>query len=48
MQDTVAMHMTSPAISILAGSTIQQAGDLMLAKKIRRLPVVDENGFPIG
>lgn len=46
--ETVKQHMTSPAITIKVGAAVQEAADLMLAKKIRRLPVVDEEGFPVG
>lgn len=48
MQDTVATHMTSPAICVDQNSTVQAAADLMLSKKIRRLPVVDELGQAVG
>lgn len=48
MQDTVSQHMTSPAIVVQQNSTVQAAADLMLGKKIRRLPVVDEQGQAVG
>lgn len=48
MKALVEKHMTSPAITISRAASVQEAADLMLAKKIRRLPVVDENGFPCG
>ncbi|GAX83680.1 hypothetical protein CEUSTIGMA_g11105.t1 [Chlamydomonas eustigma] len=48
MKDTVAQHMTVPAITVSKNSSVQQAADLMLQLKIRRLPVVDEDGFCIG
>lgn len=48
MADTVAVHMTSPAIVIEQNSTVRNAADLMLASNIRRLPVVDDQGLPVG
>lgn len=48
MEDLVSKHMTTPAIVVPRTATVQDTADLMLAKKIRRLPVVDENGFPVG
>jgi len=40
--------MTSPAITVNVNSSVQDAADLMLGSNIRRLPVVDEEGFPLG
>ncbi|KAG1675367.1 hypothetical protein FOA52_012286 [Chlamydomonas sp. UWO 241] len=48
MADTVSMHMTSPAIVIEQNSPVRVAADLMLANNIRRLPVVDDQGLPVG
>mmetsp|Transcript_21371 Transcript_21371/g.46741 ORF Transcript_21371/g.46741 Transcript_21371/m.46741 type:complete len:400 (+) Transcript_21371:151-1350(+) len=48
MTDTVSQHMTAPAIVVPRTATVQQAADLMLGRKIRRLPVVDEEGYPVG
>jgi len=48
MKDSVAQHMTVPAITVSKNSSVQQAADLMLQLKIRRLPVVDEEGLCIG
>ena len=45
---TVGSQMTTPAITILASASVQEAADLMLSKKIRRLPVVDDEGYPVG
>lgn len=41
-------HMTKPALTIAANTPVKEAADLMLQKKIRRLPVVDANGAIIG
>jgi CBS domain-containing protein len=40
--------MTKPAITIKVGTPVRKAADLMLKKKIRRLPVVDKEGVPLG
>ena len=48
MEDKVSQHMTSPAIVVQQTSSVQAAADLMLGKKIRRLPVVDDLGNPVG
>ena len=48
MLDVVSLHMTSPAIVVSMNASVQQAADLMLGSKIRRLPVVDAQGFPVG
>ncbi len=44
----VGQHMTSPAITINEQASVQEAADLMLKHKIRRLPVVDDLGRPVG
>ena len=44
----VSQHMTSPAIVVEASTPVQAAADLMLSRKIRRLPVVDAQGRPVG
>eukprot|EP00199_Chlamydomonas_sp_CCMP681_P001981 CAMPEP_0119107482 /NCGR_PEP_ID=MMETSP1180-20130426/10462_1 /TAXON_ID=3052 ORGANISM="Chlamydomonas cf sp, Strain CCMP681" /NCGR_SAMPLE_ID=MMETSP1180 /ASSEMBLY_ACC=CAM_ASM_000741 /LENGTH=348 /DNA_ID=CAMNT_0007092977 /DNA_START=181 /DNA_END=1224 /DNA_ORIENTATION=- len=48
LQDLVSKHMTCPAVTIQSTAAVQDAADLMLRLKIRRLPVVDENSLPIG
>ncbi len=44
----VRQHMTTPALTVGVSATVQEAAELMLKKKIRRLPVVDDQGFPVG
>jgi len=44
----VGKRMSSPAITVTPGTSMQEALDLMNAKNIRRLPVVDKNGNLIG
>lgn len=48
LSDTVAQHMTTPAVTILKNTTVQEAADLMVSKRYRRLPVVDETGRCVG
>ena len=48
MTQLVKSNMTSPAITILNTATVQEAADLMLRHKIRRLPVVNELDEPLG
>jgi len=48
LREKVEEHMTKPAITIKAGTPVRKAADLMLKKKIRRLPVVDSDGKPLG
>jgi len=48
LEDPVSKHMTAPAITLPVTASVQEAADLMLSKKIRRLPVVDSDGFPVG
>jgi signal-transduction protein with cAMP-binding, CBS, and nucleotidyltransferase domain len=40
--------MTSPVLSVNMGSKANEAMHMMLEKHIRHLPVVDENGKPLG
>jgi hypothetical protein len=48
LQEPVSSHMTTPAVTISVNAGVQEAADLMLARKIRRLPVVDDSGYPVG
>jgi len=48
LQDKVKAHMTSPAITITLDTPVKDAGAIMLKEKIRRLPVVDAEGKPLG
>jgi CBS domain-containing protein len=48
LQQKVKAHMTSPAITITPDAPVADAGALMLKEKIRRLPVVDAEGKPLG
>lgn len=48
MLQKVKQHMTSPALTIRPTTSVQEAADLMLSKNIRRLPVVDKAGKPVG
>ena len=45
---TAAGLMTSPAVTIGPDETVEQAARLMCARKVKRLPVVDPAGRPIG
>ena len=40
--------MTRPAVVITEDSKLTEAVDLMLGKKVKRLPVVNENGLLTG
>lgn len=46
--DLVERHMTSPAISVTPETELSEAALLMCQKHIHRLPVVDQEGRPIG
>lgn len=46
--ETVANLMTSPALTLRADTPIQNAVDLMEARRIRHIPVVDEADHIIG
>jgi len=48
MKERVSKHMTSPAITLPVTASVQEAADVMLEKKIRRLPIVDAEGQPVG
>lgn len=48
MRDTVGQHMTSPPITVTPQAEISEAANLMLEKKIHRLPVVEEGGLLVG
>lgn len=48
MADRVRKHMTAPALTIALRATVQDAANLMMQKGIRRLPVVDADGRPLG
>ena len=45
---TAADLMTSPAVTVGPGETVERAARLMYDRKIKRLPVVDPAGRPIG
>jgi len=45
---TAADLMTSPAVTIGPGDTVEHAARLMYDRKVKRLPVVDQRGRPIG
>jgi len=45
---TAADLMTSPAVTIGPGETVERAARLMYDRKVKRLPVVDQAGRPIG
>jgi CBS domain-containing protein len=40
--------MTSPAVTVTPDDTIERAAQLMYTRKVKRLPVVDENGNLVG
>jgi CBS domain-containing protein len=40
--------MTSPAVTVTPDDTIERAAQLMYTRKVKRLPVVDENGHLVG
>jgi len=44
---TAGQAMTSPALTVEAGDTLQQAAELMASRRVNRLPVV-ENGRLVG
>lgn len=48
LSDKVAKHMTAPAITVPLRATVEEAADIMLQYGIRRLPVVDDAGRPLG
>ncbi len=48
MSETVGQHMSSPPIVVQPGTATGEAAAIMMAKKIHRLPVVDEEGHFIG
>lgn len=48
MLEKVQKHMTSPALTVRPSTSVQEAANLMLSKNIRRLPVVDKDGKPVG
>lgn len=48
LTDLVEVHMSKPAIVISESASVQEAADLMISKKIRRLPVVNDAGVPVG
>jgi len=45
---TAADLMTSPAVTVGPGDTVEHAARLMCDRKVKRLPVVDQRGRPIG
>lgn len=46
--ELVGSTMSTPAITITKSAPISEAAAIMLAKTIRRLPVVDADNYPIG
>ncbi len=46
--DTVRMWMSSPAITTLHSTTLPDVRHLMQTRRIRRIPVVDEQGVLVG
>lgn len=46
--DTVASHMSSPALTIVASTQIVEAAALMLKHDVHRLPVTDASGNMVG
>lgn len=48
MVDQVRQHMTSPPITVVPYTEISDAANLMLSKKIHRLPVVNIEGTLVG
>ena len=44
----VSQWMAAPAVTIASGATVREAIDLMKARKIRHLPVVEEDGRLVG
>ncbi|MEV6202913.1 CBS domain-containing protein [Streptomyces sp. NPDC051771] len=45
---TASRLMTAPAVTVLRGATIAGAARLMGRGRLKRLPVVDEEGRPVG
>jgi CBS-domain-containing membrane protein len=45
---TAADLMTRPAITVAPDATLERAARLMYTRKVKRLPVVDENGHLVG
>jgi CBS domain-containing protein len=45
---TAADLMTSPAVTVTGGDTVEHAARLMYSRKVKRLPVVDEDGRLVG
>jgi CBS-domain-containing membrane protein len=45
---TAADLMTSPAVTIGPDETVEHAARLMYDRKVKRLPVVDARGRPVG
>ncbi|KAL4447673.1 hypothetical protein ABPG75_004892 [Micractinium tetrahymenae] len=48
MSETVGQHMSSPPIVVRPNTATGEAAAIMLARKIHRLPVVDEEGRFVG
>lgn len=46
--DTVRMWMSSPAITTLHSTTLPDVRHLMQTRRIRRIPIVDEQGVLVG
>jgi CBS domain-containing protein len=40
--------MTKPAVTVAPGTSVRDAAKVMLRRKVRRLPVVDKEGKPLG
>jgi CBS domain-containing protein len=45
---TAAELMTSPAVTIGPDDTVEHAARLMYDRKVKRLPVIDQAGLPVG
>lgn len=48
MSESVGTHMSSPPIVVRPSTPTGEAAAVMLAKKIHRLPVVDDEGKLVG
>ncbi|KAF5836061.1 hypothetical protein DUNSADRAFT_6531 [Dunaliella salina] len=48
LQQPVSQAMTSPVHTVPITASVQEAADLMMDKKVRPLPVVDEDGVLVG
>lgn len=48
MGESVGRHMSTPPIVVRPGTATGEAAAIMLARKIHRLPVVDEEGKLVG